>query len=112
MKLATGIVLAALTPALIATLPAAATAPLVEDTFQQFALFGNWAADCKREASPANPHVSITMPSSGLVLEDHNVGSQFAVNRYSVLSATRISPTRLSIDVIFKPGDPARNARR
>ena len=46
-----------------------------------------------RPATPANPHVSITTPSAGLVLEDHDLGPDFAVNRYSVLSAERISPS-------------------
>jgi hypothetical protein len=76
----------------------------VEELFQQFGLFGTWAADCNKPPTPANPHVSITTPSAGLVLEDHNLGPDFAINRYSVLSAERTSPTSLSVDVIFQPG--------
>ena len=76
----------------------------VEELFQQFGLFGTWATDCNKPPTPANPHVSITTPSAGLVLEDHNLGPDFAVNRYSVLSAERMSPTSLSVDVIFQPG--------
>jgi hypothetical protein len=90
--------------ALLTAVPAAATSPSVEDLFQQFGLFGKWASDCKQPATPANPHVSITMPSPGLVLENHDLGADFAVNRYSVLSATRISEVRLSVEVIFQPG--------
>ena len=102
MRIAAVIVLAVLT-----AMPAAA-APSVEDLFQQFGLFGNWAADCKQPATPANPHVSITMPSPGLVLEDHDLGADFAVNRYSVLSAERVSP-----NASVGGGDlPARHARR
>jgi len=88
----------------LSTAMAAAATPLVEDLFQQFGLFGTWAADCKQPATPSNPHVSITMPTAGLVLEDHDLGSDFAVNRYSVLAAERISAERLSVEVIFQPG--------
>jgi hypothetical protein len=38
------------------------------------------------------------------VLEDHNLGPDFAVNRYSVLSAEQLSQTSLSVYVIFQPG--------
>jgi hypothetical protein len=99
MRIAVGIVLAVLT-----AMPAAATVPSVEDLFQQFGLFGNWATDCNQPATPTNPHVSITLPSPGLVQEDHDLGPDYAVNRYSVLSAARISDTRLSVKVIFQPG--------
>lgn len=44
------------------------------------------------------------MPSPGLVLEDHDLGSEFAVNRYSVLTASKLSAERLSIEVVFGPG--------
>ncbi len=82
----------------------AAGAASLEELFQQFGLFGTWATDCDKPATPANPRVSITMPSAGLVLEDHNLGPDFAVNRYSVVSAERLSATSLSVDVIFQPG--------
>jgi hypothetical protein len=82
---------------------AAAAAP-VDALFQEFGLFGTWAADCKAPASPANPHVSITVPSPGLVQEEHNLGPNYAVNHYSMLSAERVSPDELSVEVIFQPG--------
>jgi hypothetical protein len=81
-----------------------ARADSVEDLFQQFGLFGTWATDCAKPAALANPHVIISHPSAGLVLEDHNLGPEFAVNRYSVLSAEQVSPTNLSVNVIFQPG--------
>lgn len=81
-----------------------ADAASVEELFQQFGLFGSWATECDKPATPNNPHVSITVPSAGLVLEDHNLGADFAVNRYSVLDAERVSPTSLSVNVIFQPG--------
>jgi len=90
--------------AAIVFVSSATNAASVEELFQQFELFGTWAADCSKPATPGNPHVSITVPSPGLVLEDHNLGPDFAVNRYSVLSAERLSATSLSVNVIFQPG--------
>jgi hypothetical protein len=81
-----------------------ADAASIEELFHQFSLFGIWATDCKTPPTPINPHVSITMPSAGLVLEDHDLGPNYAVNRYSVLSADKISATNLSVNVIFQPG--------
>lgn len=84
------------------SLPAAS--PTVQQLFDQFGLFGSWAINCNQSASPDNPHVSISAPSPDLVLEDHNLGSDYDVNRYSVLSAKRLSETRLSVEVLFQPG--------
>ena len=84
--------------------PAVAAHLSIEEVFQQFGLLGDWAADCKQPASPANPHVSITAPSPGLVLENHDLGPDYATNRYSVLSAERLSATQLAVEVIFQPG--------
>jgi hypothetical protein len=81
-------------------------APPVDDVFRSFGLFGTWAADCGRPASPDNPHVHITAPSAGLVLENNDVGPDYAANRYSVLSARRLSADRLEVTVIFRPGAP------
>lgn len=85
---------------------AAASAPssTTEYLFRQFGLFGTWAVDCKQDPSPENPRVSITMPSPGLIMEDHDLGKDNAVNRYSVLSAEKLSDTRLAVSVIFQPG--------
>jgi hypothetical protein len=102
MRIVAALVFAVLA-ANFATLPALA-APSVEELFHEFGLFGNWAADCKLPPTPSNPYVGITMPSPGLVLEEHNLGADFAVNHYSVLSAARVSADRLSVRVIFQPG--------
>jgi hypothetical protein len=88
----------------LSTISTKADPTSVKELFQQFGLFGTWATDCNKPPTPGNPHVSVTTPNAGLVLEDHNLGPDFAVNRYSVLSAERISPTSLSVDVIFQPG--------
>jgi hypothetical protein len=92
--------------AVVATAMAAAAGegPPPEQLFQQFGLFGTWANNCSAAASPANPHVKISQPSPGLILEDHHLGPDNAVNRYSVLSAERLSDTRLSVVVLFHPG--------
>jgi hypothetical protein len=94
---------ALLVVALLTANTAVASTP-VEEVFQSFDLFGNWAADCAQPSSPANPHVAITMPSPGLVFEDHDLGADYAINRYSVLAAAKLSAERLSIEVIFGPG--------
>jgi hypothetical protein len=101
MRIVAAMVLAV---AMAASMPAAAVAGSVDELFHAFGLFGTWAAHCRQAASPANPHVSITTPSAGLVLESHDLGSDFAINRYSVLSAERLSTERLSVQVIFQPG--------
>jgi hypothetical protein len=90
--------------AMLVALPEIASATSVEDVFQEFGLFGTWATDCSSPATPGNPHVSITTPNAGLVLEDHDLGPDFAVNRYSVLSAEPVSKTSVSVQVIFQPG--------
>lgn len=95
---------AVLVLAFVAAMPAAA-APAVEELFQQFGLFGTWAADCRQPATPSNPHVRISTPTSGLVIEEHDLGPDFALNRYSVLSAERVAPERLAVEVIFQPGN-------
>jgi hypothetical protein len=92
--------------------PVSAKAASVDELFQQFGLFGTWAPDCGEAASPANPHVSITTPSAGLVLESHNIGSRYAINRYSMLSAERISAEQLSVEVIFQPGTEAEERQK
>jgi hypothetical protein len=96
--------MAAIVLAVLSAMPVAASAPSVDELFLEFGLFGSWAADCKQPATPDNPHVGITMPSPGLVLEDHNLGADFAINRYSVLSAARVSAEGISVEVIFQPG--------
>ncbi|HZL40726.1 MAG TPA: hypothetical protein VFC45_10670 [Pseudolabrys sp.] len=95
-----------------AAMPIAAEAASVGELFQQFKLFGTWAPDCGQPASPANVRVTITTPSAGQVLEDHDLGSGFAVNRYSMLSAERLSDERLSVETILQPGNDAEDHER
>jgi hypothetical protein len=107
MRIAAIILLVAAT-----VMPAAAGSGSVEDLFRQFGLFGTWASDCSQPPSPANPHVSITTPTAGLVLEDHDLGPDFAINHYSVLSAEPVSETGLSVEVIFQPGTETEERQR
>jgi hypothetical protein len=76
----------------------------VQELFNDFGLFGSWALNCKRPASPTNPHVAITALAPGVVVEQHDLGSDYALNQYAVVSAERLSRTRLSIDALFEPG--------
>ena len=96
--------MAALVFAATTALSVAAHAAPADTLFQEFALFGTWAGDCKAPASPGNPHVGITTPSPGVVLEDHDLGPSYAINRYSMLSAERLSAEDLSVETIFQPG--------
>jgi hypothetical protein len=89
---------------LASSLPAAA-GPSVEDLFREFDLLGNWAINCELPAAPTNPHVRILISNPGLVQEEHDLGDEFAINRYSILAASRLSPERLSIEVNFRPSD-------
>ena len=102
MRIVAVMVLAAAT-----AMPAAARAASVDTLFKQFGLFGIWAADCKQAASSANPHVSITTPSPGLALESHDLGGGYAINRYSMLSAERLSDGQVSVQAMFQPGSEA-----
>ena len=88
---------------MLAAVTSASAAP-VDMLFQQFGLFGTWATDCRQAASPANPHVIISTPSPGLVLENHDLGSSYAVNHYRMMSAERLSDEQLSVVVVFQPG--------
>ena len=87
----------------LAAIPAARAAS-TEEVLREFHLFGTWAVDCGKPPSPANPYVKVTNPSPGLVLEEHHLAADGPVNRYSILSAERLSDTRLALDVIFQPG--------
>ena len=84
-------------------MPVDKTEPL-ETLFREFGLFGTWAPDCKQAASLDNPHVSITIPGAGAVLEEHDLGSGFAINRYSMLTGERLSDELLAVQTIFQPG--------
>jgi hypothetical protein len=76
----------------------------LQELFKQLDLFGAWASDCARAASPANPHVSITEPSEGVVVETHDIGPGYDANQYSVLSAQQMPGDRLQVDMLFQPG--------
>ena len=90
--------------AFAATIAMPAHAAPADTLFQEFALFGTWAPDCKAVASPGNPRVTIRTPAPGVVLEDHDLGPNYAVNRYSMLSGERIAADQLSVETIFQPG--------
>ena len=93
---------------LLLSVPAATAAPpTTADVFRQFSLFGTWAVDCGRPASPQNPFVSDILQDTGAVVEEHHLGPDYAVNHYSVLSATRLSATQVALEVMFQPGSEA-----
>jgi hypothetical protein len=92
--------------------PAAAAAPEPEVLFEQFGLFGAWAVNCARPVSPANPSVMIAQIAPGVILEEHDLGGDHALNRYSILSAEKLSDTELGVDVLFQPGTEDQERQR
>ena len=102
MRIATALVLSMLLSAAAAA--AAAKAPTAVSLFRQFGLFGNWAPNCKEAASPDNPHVSITEPKEGVVLEQHSLGPDYEPNNYAMLSARRVGRDELAVEALFQHG--------
>ena len=82
-----------------------ASAASVEELFQQFGLFGVWAPNCAQEVGPGNPYVRIAMPNPGQVIEEHDLGPSYAINRYDLISAERLSEDDLAVDVMFSSGN-------
>jgi len=104
-------------PAFAATDPApdqdklAAPQFTAEPVFREFGLLGNWAAACDKPASPMNPHVSVTAPGAGLIVESHDVGADFAPNLYHVVSARRIDKRDIEARALFRPGTESEEAQ-
>lgn len=84
--------------------PPAVDNPAIEAVLRDAGLFGTWAVDCEAAATPANPHVSIVLADAGAVIERHELGPDYEINNYRVIAASRLSPTRVSVEVLFKPG--------
>ncbi len=102
MRLVSALVLAAVTN------PAhSPTAADVAALFKDYRLFGEWAVDCKAQASPENPHVTVSEPEPGHVVERHDLGSHYGANTYRMLDAHRVSATRIAIEAVFQPGSEA-----
>ena len=97
------LVLAGLMPAAAQDARSAADPAAIEAVLRDAGLFGDWAVDCKAEATPANPHVSILL-DAGVVIERHQLGPDYEINNYRVIAAKRLSATRVAVDVLFKPG--------
>jgi hypothetical protein len=99
-------IVAVLVGVLATAVPAGAAPekPSTDQLFREFDLFGTWATICEFPPSPSNPHVVVTEPNPGTIIEDHNLGSDYQVNRYRVLSAEKLSDTRLGVTVLFNPG--------
>ena len=76
----------------------------IEAVLRDAGMFGTWAVDCQAAPTPANPHVSMLMADGGSVIERHELGGDFEINIYQVVAAMRLSKTRVSVDVLFKPG--------
>jgi hypothetical protein len=81
---------------------AAARAPSLEHLFNEFGLFGVWAIDCAAAPSLDNPHVDVSKPQQGAVLEQHDFGPGYEPNRYVIRAARRLSGHRLALDTRFE----------
>jgi hypothetical protein len=97
-------VLAGLMPAAAQDAKPPADAARVEAVLRDAGLFGTWAVDCQGAPTPGNPHVTILMADGGSVIERHELGGDYEINNYRVVAAERLSKTRVSVDVLFKPG--------
>lgn len=75
----------------------------VSALFKDYGLFGTWAVDCKADASPENPHVTVSESEPGTVLERHDLGSRYAANTYRMVEAHRVSDTRIAVEAVFQP---------
>jgi hypothetical protein len=95
---------------LLAATPAPAAS--VEDVFRQFDLFGTWASNCGREAAPDNPHVRISAPVAGAAVEEHELGPSYAINRYQLMSAERLSADRVEVEAVFQPGSETQERQK
>lgn len=74
--------------------------------FKDYGLIGEWAVDCKADASPSNPHVEVA-DDDGNIVERHDLGSGYRVNAYRVLGAHRVSATEVSVQALFEPDSEA-----
>jgi len=92
--------------------PAATTKPAVAAVLKDFGLFGAWAVNCAAPATPANPHVSIFEMQPDTVVERHDLGPEYETNSYRVIAAEALSKTRVSVDVVFKPGADGQQQQR
>jgi hypothetical protein len=89
---------------LLATPAAAQEKPSVAALFKDYGLIGTWAVDCKANASPENPHVSVGQDDEGNIVERHDLGGDYRVNAYRMLAAKRVSQTEVSVQALFDPG--------
>ncbi len=92
--------------------PAATTKPAIAAVLKDFGLFGAWAVKCAAPATPANPHVSIVETGPDTVVERHDLGPEYETNSYHVIAAAPLSKTRVSVDVVFKPGTERQEQQR
>ncbi len=81
---------------------AAAKPSSVASVFGELDLFGLWASNCAAPATPDDPHVTISMPEPGVVIESHDFGAGYEMNRYGIVAARRLSGHRLALDVLFE----------
>lgn len=82
-----------------------------EPVFRDFNLLGNWAVACDQLASPLNPHVNVSAPGGGLIVESHDVGADFAPNLYHVIAAAPAGKRDVEVRALFRPGTEGEEAQ-
>jgi hypothetical protein len=92
--------------------PAGRATVAVAGVLKDFGLFGAWAVNCTLPATPANPHVSIVATQPDTVVESDDTGPEHETNSYRVIAAVPLSKTRVSVDVVFKPGSERQMRQR
>jgi hypothetical protein len=81
---------------LLAAPPFSAQAQSIRQTFQEFRLIGVWAADCTRSPSEANAHAIYALSRPDGVMLTYDNGPRYNTSVYSILSAQRTGPDRLT----------------
>ncbi|HEU4661569.1 MAG TPA: hypothetical protein VFS63_13000 [Pseudolabrys sp.] len=77
----------------------------VTKVFEEFGLFGTWAADCTRAPAVDNAYATVIRPAgSGPVIEKDDAGPAAYVNRYTIVSAKRLSDDTLSVRTVYRVG--------
>ena len=94
---------AAIVFALSLCLPAAAQETPIAELFEQFGLFGSWAARCDKEPSLDNVRATISRQETDNVIEDDDPGQGYQVNRYTIVKAKKVADDQLSVEVVYRP---------
>lgn len=90
---------------MLSSTAAATQNPSVTKLFDEFGLFGTWATDCNRAPAVDNPYATVIRPTgTGPVIEKDDAGPSAYVNRYTIVSAKRLTADTLSVTTVYRVG--------